>query len=35
MVWVLLSASLLRNEQDQPQNIIAQVQDISDRYRAE
>lgn len=35
MVWVLLSASLLRDEQEQPQHIIAQVQDISDRYRAE
>lgn len=34
-VWVLLSAALLRERPDAPAHIIAQVQDISDRYRAE
>jgi len=34
-VWVLLSAALLRERPDAPTHIIAQVQDISDRYRAE
>lgn len=35
MGWILLSASVFRDPQGQPQNIIAQVQDISDRYRVE
>lgn len=35
MVWVLLSAALLRSRPDAPRHIIAQVHDISDRYRAE
>ncbi len=35
IVWVLLSASIVRDHQDQPLYFIAQVQDISDRKQAE
>lgn len=34
-IWVLQSASLIRGEDNQPRQVIFQVQDISDRKRAE
>jgi diguanylate cyclase (GGDEF)-like protein/PAS domain S-box-containing protein len=34
-IWVLQSASLIRDELNQPRQVIFQVQDISDRKRAE
>ncbi|TAK14473.1 MAG: PAS domain S-box protein [Anaerolineae bacterium] len=35
IIWVLLSVSLVRDSQDQPAYFISQIQDISDRKRAE
>ncbi|MBD2257862.1 PAS domain S-box protein [Pseudanabaena sp. FACHB-2040] len=35
MVWGILNVSLLRDEQGQPLYFVSQVQDISDRKRAE
>ena len=35
IVWVLLSGSLIRDDQSQPLHFIAQVQDISDRKQSE
>lgn len=34
-IWVLQSASLIRGEDNQPRQVIFQIQDISDRKRAE
>lgn len=35
VVWILLSASLVRDDDDQPLHFVSQIQDISDRKRAE
>jgi diguanylate cyclase (GGDEF)-like protein/PAS domain S-box-containing protein len=34
-VWVLLSASLIRDEADHPRHLIFQIQNVSDRKQAE
>ncbi len=34
-VWVLLSVALVRDEEGQPLYLVAQIQDVSDRKRAE
>ncbi len=34
-VWVLLSASLIRDESNQPRHLIFQIQNVSDRKQAE
>ena len=34
-IWVLQSASIMRDEENQPRQVIFQIQDISDRKRAE
>jgi PAS domain S-box-containing protein len=34
-IWVLLNASLVRDSEDRPDYVFAQVQDITDRRRAE
>ena len=35
VVWVVLSVSLVRNFQNKPQNFIVQIQNVSDRKKAE
>lgn len=35
LVWILLTATLVRNEQAEPQYFIAQIQDVTDRKRVE